>query len=637
MASVRASNDTCVCDPDVVCAKPPVDFADPVLYVKLAASLVLMCLSGLFSGLTLGLLGLDLNTLSIVSKSDPKPSWRKYAKKIIPLRRDGNLLLCTLLLGNVMVNAAFSILTSDLTSGVIGFIVSSALIVVFGEILPQSICSRYALPIGAYTRPIVVCFVFLLFPLAYPLSLLLDFILGQELGQLYNNEGLKELLELHAQNQGTELGSDSAVILQGAIDFTSRTVGDIMTKIDKCFMLEASEKLDVDNLSKIWQTGHSRIPVFKESRDNIVGLLFTKDLILLNPEEEIPLKTVLTFYGREALRVFEDTHLNAILSLFKTGKSHLAIVEQVVEPSEGDPYYKPVGLVTLEDVIEEIIKDEIVDETDQYRSNEENTKIKQHNRVDMINTFSKRSKSHRLTPKQVTAVSSYLTQSSKYFQMLPENVLQQLLGKSMVVQYKKEDRPRLYKRGERATHFTLLLTGKVEVLSGKDAFQSELGPWSFMGLRALTEQTYHPDFDAVLLQDTQCLEIKQSDFAAVVQNVARQPNFHLPPELRFIVKQTKDQSGNVTFPVDDPDKSPTERLLSEEMSSEEYPPLSVDTSSRSERKSMSGSVSLNDLETSISPLGRSTEKERFGTRVRAPKNDSGFENPPPGNNKSPWT
>lgn len=101
---------------------------------------MLIILSGLFSGLTLGLMGLDKVILSVfVEQPDQDEETRKqvdYAKRIVPIRKDGNLLLCTLLIGNVAVNAGLSILLAELTSGVMGFVLSTVLIVIFGEIGP---------------------------------------------------------------------------------------------------------------------------------------------------------------------------------------------------------------------------------------------------------------------------------------------------------------------------------------------------------------------------------------------------------------------------------------------------------------------------------------------------------------------
>lgn len=93
------------------------------LAVSLCLAPLLLILSALFSGLTLGLLSLDMVSLKVLeSAGDPKE--KRYASKILPLRKHGNLLLCTLLLGNTLVNNGLSILLADLTSGILGLVIS---------------------------------------------------------------------------------------------------------------------------------------------------------------------------------------------------------------------------------------------------------------------------------------------------------------------------------------------------------------------------------------------------------------------------------------------------------------------------------------------------------------------------------
>lgn len=145
-------------------------------------------LSGTFSGLNLGLLGLDVKNLELITKGpfSTKEEERdaRYAIKILPIRRRGNFLLCVILLGNVTVNSALSILMGDLTSGLMGLITSTAIITVFGEILPQAVCSRYALIVGAHTTWIIYFFMFVTFPISFPISTILDTVLGEEVGNV---------------------------------------------------------------------------------------------------------------------------------------------------------------------------------------------------------------------------------------------------------------------------------------------------------------------------------------------------------------------------------------------------------------------------------------------------------------------
>ena len=109
--------------------------------IQIIMIVFLLCMSALFSGLTLGLMGLDKTGLEIVMSGDDAEA-AKAAKIIYPLRKDGNLLLCTLLLGNVAVNSLLSILLADKTGGAVGVLSSTFLIVIFGEIVPQAACSR---------------------------------------------------------------------------------------------------------------------------------------------------------------------------------------------------------------------------------------------------------------------------------------------------------------------------------------------------------------------------------------------------------------------------------------------------------------------------------------------------------------
>merc|ERR1719440_119997 len=117
--------------------------AEPMLPSSLSLPIIVLLVlpSGLFSGLTLGLMGLDVIGLETIKNGDNK-ELAHCAAKIAPVREKGNQLLCTLLLGNVAVNSLLSVLMAEISSGIIGFLVSTALIVTFGEILPQAACSR---------------------------------------------------------------------------------------------------------------------------------------------------------------------------------------------------------------------------------------------------------------------------------------------------------------------------------------------------------------------------------------------------------------------------------------------------------------------------------------------------------------
>uniref|UniRef100_A0A8C3PTR8 Metal transporter n=1 Tax=Calidris pygmaea TaxID=425635 RepID=A0A8C3PTR8_9CHAR len=333
----------------------------------------LLVLSGMFSGLNLGLMALDPMELRIVQNCGTEKE-KRYARKIEPIRRKGNYLLCSLLLGNVLVNTTLTILLDDLIGSGIGAVVASTIgIVIFGEIVPQALCSRHGLAVGANTIVVTKFFMLVTFPLSYPISKLLDYILGQEIGTVYNREKLVEMLKV--TEPYNDLVREELNMIQGALELRTKTVEDVMTPLQNCFMINSDAILDFNTMSEIMESGYTRIPVYEDERSNIMDILYVKDLAFVDPDDCTPLKTITKFYNHPVHVVFHDTKLDAMLEEFKKGKSHLAIVQKVNNEGEGDPFYEVLGLVTLEDVIEEIIKSEILDESDTYTDNRSRKRV----------------------------------------------------------------------------------------------------------------------------------------------------------------------------------------------------------------------------------------------------------------------
>ena len=239
------------------------------LPVEIVLIIILICMSGLFSGLNLGLMSLDPTTLKLVMESGSKRQ-KRYAKLIYRVRKYGNYLLCTLLLGNVLVNSTLAILLETvLGSGIYAVVSSTIAIVIFGEIIPQAICSRYGLMIGAYTIWLTYFFMVVTFPLSFPISLILHFILGKEIGAVYTREQLLGLLKVTEDHH--DIGKDEVQIISGALCFKQKTAEDVMTKFDDVYCLNITSVLDFKMMRDIYDSGFSRIPVYEEVKSNIVG------------------------------------------------------------------------------------------------------------------------------------------------------------------------------------------------------------------------------------------------------------------------------------------------------------------------------------------------------------------------------
>jgi metal transporter CNNM len=176
----------------------------------------LVVMSAIFSGLTLGFLGLDLTGLEIIMHGDNVAN-AEAARKIYPIRKTGNRLLCTLVLGNVAVNSLLSILLADKAGGLLGFLISTFVIVTFGEIIPQAICSRYGLEIGGRLAPLVKVIMFLFCPITWPMAWCLDKTLGDELATTYSAAEMKKLLQIHVAEG--RFDQETAEAMKGALAY----------------------------------------------------------------------------------------------------------------------------------------------------------------------------------------------------------------------------------------------------------------------------------------------------------------------------------------------------------------------------------------------------------------------------------
>jgi len=239
--------------------------------------------------------------------------------------------------------------------------------------------------------------------------------------------------------------------------------------------------------------------------------LFAKDLLVVRAEDGLPVRTVLTFYGQPVLKVWSDQKLDSIFTDFKSGKCHLAIVQRVNEGAENkDPFYEPVGIVTLEDVMEALIQDEILDENDEPGGGK-------HLRPS-LSSFALKSKTGRLLPEQIAAIVMYLRRAVEPFgaHNIPEELVTRLIAKCGSTELTEDAEGKdvcPYIRGQQTHSFTLILHGKFEISSGDEKIRTEMGPWCFLGLPSLVNAVYKPDYTAKLQSSTaQLLVISYSDY-----------------------------------------------------------------------------------------------------------------------------
>lgn len=292
------------------------------LHILIVIFLVLF--AGMMSGLTLGLMSMSLVDLEVLAKSGT-PKDRKDAARILPVVKNQHLLLCTLLICNAAAMEALPIFLDSLVTAWGAILISVTLILLFGEIIPQSVCSRHGLAIGAAVTPFVRLLVWICYPFAYPISKLLDYLLGHGHVALFRRAELKTLVDMHGNEagKGGELTHDETTIIAGALELSEKTAGDAMTPISETFAIDINAKLDRDLMNLVLEKGHSRVPVYYEQSTNIIGLVLVKNLLTIHPEDEVPVKNVTI---RRIPRVPETLPLYDILNEFQKGHSHMAVV-----------------------------------------------------------------------------------------------------------------------------------------------------------------------------------------------------------------------------------------------------------------------------------------------------------------------
>jgi metal transporter CNNM len=210
--------------------------------------------------------------------------------------------------------------------------------------------------------PLVLGLMWILGPIAWPTAKLLDYLLGEDHGTMYKKAGLKTLVTLHrtlGQSPTERLNEDEVTIISAVLDLKDKPVGNIMTPIADVFTLSLDTVLDEPMMDKILAEGYSRIPIYAVNNPrDFVGMLLVKMLITYDPEDALRVRD---FQLATLPETRAETSCLDIVNFFQEGKSHMVLVSDYPGEPRG-----ALGVLTLEDVIEELIGEEIVDESDVY-------------------------------------------------------------------------------------------------------------------------------------------------------------------------------------------------------------------------------------------------------------------------------
>ena len=327
-----------------------------ILIQSITLFFLLIC-SAVISGAEVAFFSISTTQLDSI-----QDNYSKEKVLIEKLLKNPKRLLATILVANNFINIALVLLFSNISqvylstidnhllSLLIEVVVISFIILIFGEILPKIFANRNNLVFARYTAFIIFRLdKFLLFIVTIPMSFITN-VIEKRFGQKGGNFSVDELskaLELTKQNDTTE---EEEKILRGIVNFGNIEISQVMCPRVDIFALSSNLSLD-KVLPRLIDNGFSRIPVFENQLDNIIGILYVKDLLSHIKGKNFNWISIL----RPAYFVPENKKLDDLLKEFKSKKMHIAMVV--------DEYGGTSGLVTLEDLIEEIVGD-ISDEFD---------------------------------------------------------------------------------------------------------------------------------------------------------------------------------------------------------------------------------------------------------------------------------
>ena len=284
----------------------------------------------------------------------------KRAEKVLEITANTDKMLSAILIGNNIVNLSASALSTTLTlkmfgSSLVGIAtgILTFLILVFGEITPKNVASKNAENIALKYIGIISVLVVILTPVIYVVNKVAGivislFVKNNDDNNMVTEDELRAMVEVSHEDGVIEKEEKKMIV--NVVDFGDTVAGDIM--LPRVDMVMVSVESTYEEILKIFrEERYTRIPVYEESPDNVIGILNVKDFLLIEDKENFSVKEHL----REPLYTYEYKKTSSLMvDMRKTGANIVIVL---------DEYGTTVGLITLEDMLEEIVG-EIRDEFD---------------------------------------------------------------------------------------------------------------------------------------------------------------------------------------------------------------------------------------------------------------------------------
>ena len=329
------------------------------LWIEISTLCVLIGLSGFFSGLEVALVGVRKSKVVQLFNEG-----KKGAKALHKLKMNPSWMMSSVNLGNNLVNVGASALATSVAIRLFGndglgiaVGVMTFLILVFGEITPKTYCNANSTKIALRYAPVLLAFSYAFYPVVKFFEIITRGVVkitgSSHTPPPITEEEIKGVIDQGLAEKALE--KEEMELVHGALNFDDTVIRSVMTPRTKMFTLNAKMLL-FEALPQINKSGHSRIPIFGETRDDIVGFIHARD-VLKELEKDNKVVT-LEQIARKPVFASQEKMVSSLLKEMKGRKTHMAIVV--------DEHGGVEGLVTLEDLLEEIVG-EIEDETDLTR------------------------------------------------------------------------------------------------------------------------------------------------------------------------------------------------------------------------------------------------------------------------------
>ncbi|MCX9084026.1 MAG: hemolysin family protein [Candidatus Methanoperedens sp.] len=331
---------------------------DSWITIEISIISILIVLSAFFSGSETALI--SVNKIRIRHLAD---TGNKKASTLVGLLENPEQFLTAILIGNNIVNIGASVLAADAaltTFGDNGIAIATALmtlfILIFGEVFPKTLASRHSESISLYVAGPIRAVIYILNPLVWILTELINFMIvvlgGKERvkNPFVTEEKIKMMLRV-GEKEGT-IEKHEREIIHNVFELSDTKASEVMTPLENLVFIEESNTID-NALVLINESGHTRIPVYKQTFDNIIGMIYAKDFLKFKDHElnRIQIHQVL----RPILIVKSRRKIYPILKELQQKKMNISVVV--------DDNQKVVGMISIEDILEELVG-EIFDEYD---------------------------------------------------------------------------------------------------------------------------------------------------------------------------------------------------------------------------------------------------------------------------------